>query len=178
MTTCRRSRHSTAAGLASDRSLHFLPAHTRHRPCEYPQGLSWQLDESREEFSLTRRMGWLSAIVFTLMAAFACSQTDAGVTTKVKAKLAADDAVKAYQIDVDTRDKVVTLSGNVESDIAKTQASRLARETEGVARVVDNVTVTREPVDTPNMADRTDMTDPAITAAVKAKLLGDPVWPA
>jgi hyperosmotically inducible periplasmic protein len=124
---------------------------------------------------MTRRMGWLSAIVFTLMAAFACSQTDAGVTTKVKAKLAADDAVKAYQIDVDTRDKVVTLSGNVESEIAKTQASRLARETEGVARVVDNVTVTREPVDTPNMADRTDMTDPAITAAVKAKLLGDPL---
>ena len=77
--------------------------------------------------------------------------------------------------DVDTRDKVVTLSGNVESEIAKTQASRLARETEGVARVVDNVTVTREPVDTPNMADRTDMTDPAITAAVKAKLLGDPL---
>ena len=123
---------------------------------------------------MTRRMGWLSGIVFSLMAAVACSETDAGVTTKVKAKLAADDAVKAYQIDVDTRDKVVTLSGNVENDIAKTQASRLARETEGVARVVDNVTVTREPVDTPNMADRTDLTDPSITAAVKAKLLGDP----
>ena len=123
---------------------------------------------------MTRRMGWLSAIVFSLMAAVACSETDAGVTTKVKAKLAADDAVKAYQIDVDTRDKVVTLSGNVENDIAKTQASRLARETEGVARVVDNVTVARQPVDTPNMADRTDLTDPAITAAVKAKLLGDP----
>jgi hyperosmotically inducible protein len=123
---------------------------------------------------MTRKYASLGAIVFSLMAAVACSETDAGVTTKVKAKLAADDAVKAYQIDVDTRDKVVTLSGNVENDTAKVQAARLARETEGVASVVDNVSVTPRPVDTPNMADTTDLTDPGITAAVKSKLLGDP----
>ena len=123
---------------------------------------------------MTRSQASLGVIVFSLMAAVACSETDAGVTTKVKAKLAADDAVKAYQIDVDTRDKVVTLTGNVENETAKTQASRLARETEGVARVVDNVTVTARPVDTPDTADRTDMTDPGITAAVKTKLLADP----
>ena len=49
--------------------------------------------------------------VFTV----ACAQTDAGITTNVKTKMAADDTVKAYQIDVDTRNGVVTLSGAVEN---------------------------------------------------------------
>src|SRR5512145_2535641 len=71
----------------------------------------------------------------------ACAQTDPGITTKVKSKLAADDTVKAYQIDVDTKDKIVTLSGNVDSQAAKDQAVNLARSTEGVADVVDNITV-------------------------------------
>jgi hypothetical protein len=39
----------------------------------------------------------------------ACSQSDAGVTTAVKSKLIADDTVKAYKMDVDTKDKIVTL---------------------------------------------------------------------
>ena len=82
-------------------------------------------------------LGILAAVAFTV----ACAQTDAGITGKVKSKLAADDTVKAYQIDVDTKDKVVTLSGNVDSQAAKDQAVALARGTEGVADVVDNITV-------------------------------------
>lgn len=110
-----------------------------------------------------------------VIASVACSDTDAGLTTKVKAKFAVDDTVKAYQIDVDTQRKVVTLSGNVESAAAKTQAVRLARETEGVTSVVDNLNVAMKPVDTPNMPDtRADVTDAGVTAAVKAKLLADP----
>ena len=84
------------------------------------------------------------ALLFTLFlgaGAVACSETDAGVTTKVKAKFAADDTVKAYQIDVDTDRKIVTLKGVVENDAAKMQAVRLARETEGVASVVDQLSV-------------------------------------
>src|SRR5688572_6649355 len=80
---------------------------------------------SRREDSMKRFNAVLCGLVLTLGAA-ACGETDAGVTTMVKAKLAADDTVKAYQIDVDTRDKVVTLSGNVESEAAKTQAAWLA----------------------------------------------------
>lgn len=86
---------------------------------------------------ITTFLGILAAVAFTV----ACAQTDAGITTKVKSKLAADDTVKAYQIDVDTKDKVVTLSGSVDSQAAKDQAVALARGTEGVADVVDNITV-------------------------------------
>ena len=57
-------------------------------------------------------------LLFTLFlaaGAVACSETDAGVTTKVKAKFAADDTVKAYQINVDTDRKIVTLKGKAGS---------------------------------------------------------------
>ena len=86
---------------------------------------------------ITTFLGILAAVAFSI----ACAQTDAGITGKVKSKLAADDTVKAYQIDVDTKDKVVTLSGNVDSQAAKDQAVALARGTEGVADVVDNIQV-------------------------------------
>jgi hyperosmotically inducible protein len=86
---------------------------------------------------ITTFLGILAAVTFSV----ACAQSDAGITGKVKSKLAADDTVKAYQIDVDTKDKVVTLSGNVDSQAAKDQAVALARGTEGVADVVDNITV-------------------------------------
>lgn len=73
--------------------------------------------------------------------AAACSASDPGVTTAVKSKLAADDTVKAYQIDVDTKGGVVTLSGAVETQAAKDRAIQLARETDGVSSVDDRLTV-------------------------------------
>jgi hypothetical protein len=87
------------------------------------------------------RSRWLAAGVAVAMTAMACAQTDAGLTTKVKTKLAADDTVKAYQIDVDTKEKVVTLTGTVDNQAAKDQAISLARSTAGVVDVVDNITV-------------------------------------
>jgi hypothetical protein len=88
---------------------------------------------------MKRCAGVLSALglVFTV----ACSQTDAGITTKVKTAMAADPVVKAYQVDVTTRNKVVTLSGDVETTAAKEQAVRIARQTDGVRDVIDRVRV-------------------------------------
>ena len=76
-----------------------------------------------------------------LVFSVACAQTDAGITTNVKTKLATDDTVKAYQIDVDTRNGVVTLSGGVESGAAKERAVQIARGTDGVRDVVDQMTI-------------------------------------
>jgi hyperosmotically inducible periplasmic protein len=83
---------------------------------------------------------WLSAAVLAV-ATVACSQSDAGITTAVKSKLAADDTVKAYRIDVDTKSRVVTLNGKVDNARARTRAGELAKATEGVADVIDNLTV-------------------------------------
>jgi hypothetical protein len=68
---------------------------------------------------------------------------DAGLTAKIKSKMALDDTVKASRIDVDTRDGVVTLRGQVESEATHARALSLARETRGVTRVVDELTVAR-----------------------------------
>ena len=78
-----------------------------------------------------------AALVFTV----ACGQTDAGITTAVKAKMAADDTVKAYQVDVDTSNKVVTLRGDVETVAQKEHALMIARNTDGVRDVIDQLRV-------------------------------------
>src|SRR5690349_2864239 len=82
-------------------------------------------------------LAYVAALVFTA----ACGRTDAGITTDVKAKLAADEAVKASQVNVDTHDRVVTLTGSVDSLVAKSRAVALTREADGVRDVIDNIRV-------------------------------------
>ena len=68
---------------------------------------------------------------------------DGAVTAKIKAKMALDDTVKALDIDVDTVGTTVTLSGIVSSDAQKQKALTLARETQGVTQVIDQLKVRR-----------------------------------
>lgn len=83
----------------------------------------------------------LLAIAASAAICLGCARTDAGVTTKLKATFAADAVVKAYQIDVDTQDHVVTLSGDVDSLAAKHRAVSLARQSDGVRDVIDHIRV-------------------------------------
>ena len=84
--------------------------------------------------------GMVAAIGFAVVTA-ACGQTDAGITSTIKGKFATDDLVKAHEINVTTKDHIVTLSGTVETPTAEQQALRLARETQGVHDVIDNLEV-------------------------------------
>jgi hypothetical protein len=68
---------------------------------------------------------------------------DGAVTAKIKAKMALDDTVKALDIDVDTVGTTVTLSGVVATDAQRQKALQLARETDGVKQVVDQLQVRR-----------------------------------
>jgi hyperosmotically inducible periplasmic protein len=68
---------------------------------------------------------------------------EAALTTKIKAKMALDDLVKARSINVTTRGTTVTLSGVVESKAEHDRAMALARETEGVTNVIDNMKMLR-----------------------------------
>ena len=65
--------------------------------------------------------------------------SDASLTAKVKTALAADELVKARNIDVDTLRGVVTLNGMVGSAAEKERAISLAKRVEGVASVKDNL---------------------------------------
>jgi hypothetical protein len=64
---------------------------------------------------------------------------DGALTSKIKAKMALDDTVKALNIDVDTAAGVVTVAGTVHSDAERQRALALARETNGVVRVIDRL---------------------------------------
>ena len=66
---------------------------------------------------------------------------NAGLTAKIKSKMALDDTIKARNINVDTDGTVVTLTGTVETTAQKTRALQLARETDGVTSVVDRLRV-------------------------------------
>ena len=65
----------------------------------------------------------------------------AALTSKIKAKMALDDLVKAADIDVDTDGSVVTLTGNVGSKDEEKRAVRIATETAGVTKVVNHLRV-------------------------------------
>ena len=62
---------------------------------------------------------------------------DGAITAKVKAALAGDPRTKAHQVNVETREGVVQLSGFVDSSEAKSTAEELARSVDNV-RSVDN----------------------------------------
>jgi osmotically-inducible protein OsmY len=66
---------------------------------------------------------------------------DAWITMNVQSKFFMHDTIKAREIDVDTRNGVVTLTGSVPDEAARSAAERLARETNGVSRVVNSLTV-------------------------------------
>jgi hyperosmotically inducible periplasmic protein len=154
----------------------------------------------------------LAALAMTV--SVACARTDAGVTASVKSKLAADDTVKASEIDVSTLDHAVTLDGTVANRAIKERALAIARDTDGVETVIDDLVVSSETAattgtDVPEPASDRDgsngddiddqakdktadagskasgaadragnaVTDAAITAAVKTKLLGDSKTP-
>lgn len=126
------------------------------------------------------RVPVLATGVCALLLSFGCAQSDPGLTTSVKTQLAADDQVKARKIDVDTKDRVVTLKGTVESPAEEARALEIARGTKGVASVVDEISVV-PPADTTATSGRlpdppidVNLTDPGLTAEIKTKLLADP----
>ena len=67
--------------------------------------------------------------------------SDAAITTKVKAKFAADKQVSATNIHVDTDNGVVKLSGTARSQQEADRAASIAKTTKGVVSVDNNIQV-------------------------------------
>ena len=68
---------------------------------------------------------------------------DKWIVAKVKYFLAGEDMLKGTDIDVDADHGVVKLKGNVRDQAARDRAVVLARDTEGVTRVIDELKVGR-----------------------------------
>jgi osmotically-inducible protein OsmY len=93
---------------------------------------------------------------------------DAWVTAKVQAKFFIDPDVKGRNIDVDTTSGVVTLRGEVETDAERRQAIALARSTDGVASVNDQLQVRRNHADTTTRGVAVTVDDAWITTKIQS----------
>ncbi|HKX03488.1 MAG TPA: BON domain-containing protein [Methylomirabilota bacterium] len=101
--------------------------------------------------TMLRRSGAGLAVLAVVMLLAACQSTtgrtlgenidDAGITTTVKAKLAAEKIATLTRIDVDTNQGVVALNGTVQSESMKVRAEQIARQVKGVRDVINNLRV-------------------------------------
>ena len=86
--------------------------------------------------------------IVAIFAAFALALTayadethNAGLSTKVKAALAADVGLKTLKIDVDSKGNTVTLRGAVDSEDTKRRVEEVARKVKGVDAVKSELKV-------------------------------------
>ena len=98
---------------------------------------------------------------------------DSTITAKVKAALVDHDSIKSTDISVKTDQKVVTLSGFVESQAQAEEAVKVAKGVERVTSVSDKLHVR----DSKETSVKGYAGDTAITSEVKAKLLADDIVP-
>jgi len=131
-----------------------------------------------------RRLVIPTLIALTLFIAGCSSQEvdDSAVTAKVKSKLAMDSETSAIKIAVETRAGDVTLTGTVPTDKEKNKAEQLARNTDGVKRVANEIKVNPDSLGATNLREKAGevakdvgetISDAAILAKVKAKLVAD-----
>ncbi len=69
------------------------------------------------------------------------AMSDAAITGKVKAAVMAEPGIRSLNINVDTKDGVVTLNGKIDSKEHKDRAMQIAQGVDGVKSVVDNLTL-------------------------------------
>lgn len=98
---------------------------------------------------------------------------DSAITAKVKAALVDHENIKSTDISVKTDQKVVTLSGFVESQAQAEEAVKVAKGVEGVTSVSDKLHVR----DGKESSAKGYAGDTATTSEIKAKLLADDIVP-
>lgn len=91
---------------------------------------------------------------------------DSGITSVLEESLSTNEGVKAGQVNVETREGQVYLSGVVETEEARREAGRIAWRTEGVKGVHNDLTVGERTVGS-------WVDDVMISSTVKSKLIAN-----
>ena len=91
------------------------------------------------------RLLGVAAMLVAVVALAACNKsparTDAQVAAEVQSKISQDSRIGSREIGVQTNDGVVTLSGDVDSEVERTSAASDAATVQGVKTVVNNLVV-------------------------------------
>jgi hyperosmotically inducible periplasmic protein len=113
--------------------------------------------------SARRTLGVLAILMVVLATAGAMTSTaqqpvkDRWITMKIHSMFVPEDALEDSNVDVDTVNGVVTLSGTVTTEAGRARALAIAKNTDGAKRVVDKLRVRpaeREPGDVARDAGR------------------------
>lgn len=106
--------------------------------------------------------------------------SDGYFTSRIKAEILTDPLLKVFQINVKTSNRVVTLSGEVDSDQSIARTLEIVNSVKGVKSVLNELTIKKKE----SVKEKTDenaetsgeyLSDSYITAKIKAEILSDPL---
>ena len=124
--------------------------------------------------------GKVLSLLAAVLIVTACAQSDAEITAKIKTKLTTDRSISsASHIDVATQKRTVTLTGTAETPEAKERAVVLARGTEDVKDVRDQLSVVPAQAEVAANGSASAApavgapSDAAITSTIETKLQSD-----
>jgi len=89
----------------------------------------------------SQRMDQSSSKMADATSSMTTATGDTAITAKVKAALIAEPGLKSTDINVDTKDGTVTLTGNGDNPDMRVNAKQVASSTSGVKGVIDNLNV-------------------------------------
>ena len=113
-------------------------------------------------YSLRLIVAGVALCIAALLGSCKKGPDDAALTASVKSQLSSQSPALASMVNVETKDGVVTLTGTVDNDAAKSQAEQAAKSTADVKSVVNNLAV-KPPVVVSE--------DPKIKSSVEANLV-------
>ena len=111
--------------------------------CSAPTGAQEKIKEGAEVTKDAIVQGTKTAVEATKAGLSKTGEeiTDAWITTRVHARFVGEALLKDSDINVDTDQHVVTLKGTVMGRAGRTRAGNIAKQTEGVRKVVNRLTV-------------------------------------
>jgi hyperosmotically inducible protein len=123
--------------------LTLAPAHLSARATPAPQTVVDQTKEGAEKTKDAVVKGTKTAVDKTKDGLSKTGEviTDAWITTRVHERFVGEDLLKDSDISVDSRNHVVTLKGTVMGRAGRLKAAQIAKDTEGVHRVVNQLTI-------------------------------------
>ncbi|MGC0777738.1 MAG: BON domain-containing protein, partial [Candidatus Acidiferrum sp.] len=88
----------------------------------------------------------LTLLTLALFFSVACNnQSDDSIALNIKAKMFSEPLLKTSTVNVSVKSGTVTLSGQLADDAARLAAERIAADTKGVTKVIDQTTVPIRP---------------------------------
>lgn len=95
---------------------------------------------------MLRKTPYFLILCFLQLALISCNKvSDDSITTEIKARMFSEPLLKSATVNVASKKGIVTITGIVPDDSARSAAERIASQTKGVKQVIDSTTVAAAP---------------------------------